>query len=123
MAHTADVAARMLFDYDAFLERMLGDRNLTKIILKDFLVSVPEEIRILKSRINEGLMEMAAAQSHKLKGAFSNIGSTSLSELSYAIETASKNNDQNKLQQELAQLESGYQQLTTLISTQLTTLP
>ena len=123
IAHTTGTAARMLFDYDVFLERMLGDRNLTKIILKDFLVSVPEEIRILKSRINEGLMEMAAAQSHKLKGAFSNIGSTSLSELSYAIETASKNNDQNKLQQELAQLESGYQQLTTLISTQLTTLP
>lgn len=105
-----------LFDYDSFLSRMMGDTDLTKQILAAFLETIPKEIEALTIQVKNNETSSAGLQAHKIKGAFANIGSPLLSELSYQIEKAGKDNNGAKVKQLMPELEEKYSELITLIS-------
>ncbi|MEE4253729.1 MAG: response regulator [Desulfuromusa sp.] len=110
---------KALFDYDSFLSRMMGDADLTKQILAAFLETIPEEIETLTILIKNNETSSAGLQAHKVKGAFANIGSPLLSELSYQIEIAGKENNGAKIKELMPELGEKYSKLITLISNQL----
>ena len=109
---------KALFDYDSFLSRMMGDEDLTREILDAFLETIPTEIELLKGLINKNEITSAGLQAHKVKGAFANIGSQLLSELSAMIETAGKDKNEAKIRRLMPEFEEKYSKLFTLISNQ-----
>ena len=110
---------KSLFDFDSFLSRMMGDEDLTIQILNAFLETIPEEIATLKILIKNKDITSAGVQAHKVKGAFANIGSQSLSELSYQIEMAGKDDNAAKIIKIMPELEEQYSDLIALILSQL----
>ncbi|WP_321391545.1 response regulator [uncultured Desulfuromusa sp.] len=109
---------KALFDYNSFLSRMMGDEALTMQILEAFLETIPEEIKTLRSLISNNDITSAGIQAHKVKGAFANIGSRLLSELSCQIEMAGKDNNEKKIKTLMLELEKKYSSLINLISSQ-----
>lgn len=107
-----------LFDYDLFLSRMMGDEDLTQQILQAFLETVPAEIETLKMLIKNKETVSAGLQAHKVKGAFANIGSQLLSDLSYQIEKAGKSNNGAEIEKLIPEFEEKYHRLLALISNQ-----
>ena len=87
-------------------------------ILEAFLETIPEEIKTLRSLISNNDITSAGIQAHKVKGAFANIGSRLLSELSCQIEMAGKDNNEKKIKTLMLELEKKYSSLINLISSQ-----
>ncbi len=110
---------KLLFDFDSFLSRMMGDKDLTIQVLDAFLETIPGEIATLKTLVKNMDITSAGEQAHKIKGAFANIGSQSLSELSYQIEMAGKDKNTDKIKKLIPELEEQYSSLIASISNQL----
>ena len=111
-----------LFDYQEFLDRMLGDQDLTAIILRDFLNNFPTESEALTSSIKAQNPVTAAELAHKVKGAFANIGSRSLMTLASRMEEAGKEGNLQELEIQLIELEKMYPLLSARIVSQLETM-
>lgn len=79
---------------DASLE-ILGDMEMYDETMSDFLDEVEEKIESIKTYKDEGDMPNYAIQVHSLKSDSKYLGFTTLAELSYNHEMASKDNDVN----------------------------
>ncbi len=108
-----------LFDYETFLSRMLGDQELALTILKDFRHNTDNELAQLQQLLHRQDPAAVAGQAHKLKGAFSNIGSPRLAELMSRLEKTSKSPEPSGLIDFFRQSKEEYAALTTLIDNHL----
>ena len=79
---------------DGSLE-ILGDMEMYDETMSDFLDEVEEKIESIKTYKDEGDMPNYAIQVHSLKSDSKYLGFTTLAELSYNHEMASKGNDVN----------------------------
>ena len=108
-----------LFDYPAFVSRMMGDHQLAEEVLNEFLGNLPEEMAVIKQLVDCEDIPAAGRQAHKIKGAFSNIGSRRLSEISSQLEQAGKTEDTATFNSLLPELSRQYAQLEAAIVDQL----
>ena len=101
LARLSDVLARWLpvssrtpardsavFDGDALLGRLMGDRQLAGILLKGFLDDVPSQLSNLRRRLDEADIPGARMQAHTLKGAAATVSAEGLCAIASAIERA-----------------------------------
>ncbi len=79
-----------IFDMDALLRRLMGDKQLAGIVLNAFLQDMPREIQALANVLNEGGLEEVERQAHKIRGAAANVSGESLSALAGEIEKAAQ---------------------------------
>jgi two-component system sensor histidine kinase/response regulator len=79
---------RTVFDQDALLQRLMGDRQLAGKILKGFLQDVPTQLNNLRRRIDAADAPGARLQAHALKGAAATVAAEGLYALAVAIERA-----------------------------------
>jgi len=77
-----------IFDKNSFIDRLLGDEDLAKEIIKGFLEDSLRQINILKEAVDNKNANVIHCQAHSLKGAAANISATALKELAYQIEIA-----------------------------------
>ena len=98
----SDVLARWLpaqagpppaFEGDALLHRLMGDRELTARLLRDFLQDAPSQLQKLRCRLEEADTAGAGYQAHSLKGSAATSGAGALSSIARAIEAAGKAGD------------------------------
>ncbi len=68
----------VVFDRDAFLQRMLGDEDLVQAAVKVFLDDMPQQIRILEQCLTAADLEGADRQVNSIKGASANLGGEAL---------------------------------------------
>ena len=113
------VSTDILFNYTDFLDRMLGDTELTNQILKDFTSSAITEIATLRHYINTTDNAATTAQAHKLKGAFSNIGSQIMADIAGQIEKVGPTENYALMKKDCDTLEQLYKQLQIQITAQL----
>lgn len=97
-AHEAEIVHEPLpkddiFDKDSFLDRLLGDEDLSKKIIKGFIEDSLRQIGILKEAFDNRDTNVIHSQAHSLKGAAANISATALKELAYQIEIAGETGD------------------------------
>jgi PAS domain S-box-containing protein len=99
MGQLADVLAKWLsttegespkavFDGEALLGRLMGDRLLAGTILKGFLEDVPSQLNNLRQRLAEADAPGTRLQAHALKGAAAAVAAESLHALALAMERA-----------------------------------
>jgi len=81
----------MIFDQDALLRRLLGDRNLAGAILRSFVGGCPGRLNELRQRIAEADASGACRLAHTLKGAAVTVAAEELCAFAEAIEQAGAN--------------------------------
>ncbi|WP_299980939.1 PAS domain-containing hybrid sensor histidine kinase/response regulator [Desulfobacula sp.] len=101
----------MVFDKDAFMDRLLGDAELAAIVISGFLEDIPRQMESLKGFIHQKNTEDAGKQGHQIKGAAGNVGADALREIAYDIETAGKAGDLGMLILLVPQLEEAFDKL------------
>ena len=97
-AHVAEIIHESLpkddiFDKNSFLDRLLGDEDLAKEIIKGFIEDSLRQIDIIKEAFDNGNANVIYYKAHSLKGAAANISATALKDLAYQIEIAGETGD------------------------------
>jgi signal transduction histidine kinase/CheY-like chemotaxis protein/HPt (histidine-containing phosphotransfer) domain-containing protein len=100
-----------VFDYAAMSERLMDDQDLIQLIADAYLTDMPVQIEQLKTFVQDGDVEQAAAQVHKIKGASSNVGAMVLSALAFKMEQAGKEGDIDMISQNVTTLEQCFEQI------------
>jgi HPt (histidine-containing phosphotransfer) domain-containing protein len=85
---SADEPAKDVFDAEALLRRLAGDRELAGIILRGFLAEVPSQLKNLRRRLEEADAPGARIQAHALKGSAATVGAEVLHSTALAMERA-----------------------------------
>ncbi len=67
-----------IFDEEALLLRLMGDRQLAATVLNGFLQDVPSQLNHLRQRLDEADAPGARSQAHMLKGAASTVSAAGL---------------------------------------------
>lgn len=99
------------FDRTAFLERLMGDEDLAKMVIAGFLEDMPKQMADLKVPIDQGDTEKAGAQAHKIKGAAANVGGVAMSAVGLEMENAGKGGDLEQLAAMMPVLEKEFERL------------
>ena len=82
-----------VFDKNSFIDRLLGDEDLAKEIIKGFIEDSLRQINTLKEAVDSKDADVIHCHAHSLKGAAANISATVLKELAYQIEIAGQTKD------------------------------
>ncbi len=104
-----------IFNREEFLERVLDDGDLAETIMAEFLADMPDQIKTMRSYIEQNKSEQAGAQAHKIKGAAGNLSATALQEISRLMEEAAKEADLETLNRLVPQIEDSFNELKTVM--------
>jgi PAS domain S-box-containing protein len=80
--------APAIFDADALLKRLRGDRQLAAVVVKGFLEDFPSQLNILRKRLAEADGPGACLQAHTLKGSAATVSAGGLSAVALEMERA-----------------------------------
>ena len=101
----------VVFDRIGFVERLMGDEDLAKEVIANFLEDIPKQMAGLKGFIDRGDAETAGAQAHKIKGTASNVGGEALRAVAFEMEKAGGRCDLDQLAAMMPQLEKEFERL------------
>jgi HPt (histidine-containing phosphotransfer) domain-containing protein len=91
-----------VFDSDALLQRVLGDRELARQVIHEFVRSAPEQFGMMERRLVEGSARAAGFQAHALKAAATTVSADALSATAQEMERAAAAGDLATVRQGLA---------------------
>ncbi len=77
-----------IFDSEALLRRLMGDRHLARTVLKGFLLDAPMQLNNLRKGVAQGDVQGARSQAHTLKGAAATVAAVGLHGVAMAMELA-----------------------------------
>jgi response regulator RpfG family c-di-GMP phosphodiesterase len=86
--HRADRQAKAVFDVEALLLRLMGDRQLACAVLKGFLKDAPSQLESLRSRVAAADSPGVRSQAHTLKGASATVAAEGLRAIAIEMERA-----------------------------------
>ena len=82
-----------VFDWDGLLHRLMGDEDLAKEIIDDFLKQIPFNFNAVKEALNEQDVLLIKREAHMIKGASGNVGALALQKIAEQIEIAGEEKD------------------------------
>lgn len=94
------------FDWDGLLHRLMGDEDLAKEIIGDFLEQIPDRLYAVKKALNNKNLLLVQREAHIIKGASGNVGALTLQEIAQQIEIASEAKDLVKAGSFIAKLDT-----------------
>jgi len=99
------------WDIRGMLERMMGDKDLAKMIVEGFIGDVPKQIQSMKNYVGNKDIVGCERQAHTIKGAAANVGGRALSALANEMEILAKNGDILGFESLLIEIEKKFDQL------------
>jgi CheY-like chemotaxis protein len=102
---------KAVFDKNILLDRLGGDEELFKEIIRTFLDDAPFQVENLKGALAENNLSQLEKQAHTLKGAAMNIGGNALQTVAFALELSGKNRDLNQARPLVPNLEKEFERL------------
>jgi HPt (histidine-containing phosphotransfer) domain-containing protein len=78
----------IVFDSKSLLLRLMGDRELARDVLNGFCQDAPNQLRMLRARIDESDASGLKLQTHNLKGSAATVGAEALREVAQAMDVA-----------------------------------
>jgi PAS domain S-box-containing protein len=79
---------RSVFNQEELMERLMGDRELAGVILREFLADTPTHLQNLRSRLDEADAPGTHFHAHTIKGAAAAVAADGLKAIAAAIERA-----------------------------------
>ena len=96
----------IVFDWDGLLHRLMGDEDIAKEIIDDFLKQIPVNLFAVKKALNEEDLLLVQREAHVIKGASGNVGALALQEIAEQIEIAGEEKDLVKAGSFVAELDT-----------------
>jgi len=84
------VDGELVFDREAMLARLMGDRELARVIVSGYLEEIPEELEALQRFLAAGDAPAAQRSAHSIKGASANVGGEAIRAAAYEAEKAAR---------------------------------
>jgi len=75
-----------VFDGAGFLERLMGDEALARLVIAGFLEDIPRQMALLQASLENRDLIQAGRQAHVIKGAAANVGAAALAAAAARIE-------------------------------------
>jgi len=97
--------ASLVFNREAFLVRMMGDKEFALEVVAGFVKELPALLIALKDQAELGVLEPIWKHAHKIKGSAANVGGEALSEVASEIEQAGKAGDLARVHRAIPELE------------------
>ena len=94
-----------------FLNRLMGDQRLARVIAQGFLEDIPSQINVLVGALDTGDAQAVERKAHSIKGAASVVGGKALAKTASELEVASKAGDLAKARTALGDLRNQFDQL------------
>jgi len=88
----------------------MGDREIAKLILDNFVENFPQQIESLKESISKSDIAKVKRLSHSIKGSSGNLGAMRLQAAAAEIESACAGEDLNTAAMQLPKLSEQFQQ-------------
>ncbi len=104
-----------VWDKDEALMRMAGKKSILKIAIDASLNDFPDNISLLKTSLLSHHMEDALRAAHSIKGVASNLGAVHLQQVAAKFEMAIRENEIQRLLDELPELLAAYDALKKLM--------
>jgi len=95
-----------IFDWDGLLHRLMGDEDLAKEIIDDFLKQIPDNLLAVKKALNNEDFSLVQREAHIIKGASGNVGALNLQDIAEQIEIAGEEKDLVKAGSFVAELDT-----------------
>jgi CheY-like chemotaxis protein/HPt (histidine-containing phosphotransfer) domain-containing protein len=89
----SSVQSQVIWDEQGMLDRMMGDKDLAKIILEGFIIDLPKQIETMEQYVQSNNITGCERQAHTIKGAAANVGGTALSAIAALMEQTMKDGD------------------------------
>jgi HPt (histidine-containing phosphotransfer) domain-containing protein len=86
-----------IFDWDGLLHRLMGDEDLAKEIIDDFLKQIPDNLFAVKQALIKKDLTLLKREAHIIKGSSGNVGALALQKIAEQIEIASEIKDLVKI--------------------------
>jgi two-component system sensor histidine kinase/response regulator len=80
----------VVFDRQAFVDRLMGDKDLVREITAEFLEDMPKQLQAMKRYFANGDNRAIRGQAHAIKGAAANVGGMAFSAAAKVIEQAAQ---------------------------------
>jgi PAS domain S-box-containing protein len=106
-----DSSEKGIFDHDDFMERMMGDSDLARVILDGFLENAPKLLDEIRGHIRDEDTGKAGMAAHSLKGSAANMSAQRVLEIVHEMEQAGKAADIATLRTLLPGLEQSFLEL------------
>jgi PAS domain S-box-containing protein len=90
-------ASALVFNREAFLERMMGDEEFAHQVVTEFVKELPEMTKTLANQAAQGNLESISKQAHKIKGSAANIAGETLRNAALKVEKAGKESDRSEV--------------------------
>ncbi|MCA1792932.1 MAG: response regulator [Desulfotignum sp.] len=100
-----------VFDRTEFFERVMGDRDLARKIITQFLSDMPKQLAAARNCMEKGDIDQTGAQAHKIKGAAANMAAKQMHQTARAMEKACNGKDAGQLAILMARLEHRFIQV------------
>jgi len=95
-----------IFDWDGLLHRLMGDEDLAKEIIDDFLKQIPDNLLAIREALNNEDLSLVQREAHIIKGASGNVGALTLQDIAEQIEIAGEEKDLVKAGSFVAELDT-----------------
>ncbi len=97
------------FDREGLIHRLMGDEDLAKEIIGDFLEQISDRLHAVKKALNNQNLLLIHREAHIIKGASGNVGALTLQEIAQQIEIASEAKDLVKAGSFIAKLDTQFE--------------
>lgn len=95
-----------VIDFEDALERMYGDEELLEELVAIFIETYPEQVKKIRTAIEQNNPEELERAGHSLKGAAKNLSANPISELSFRLEKMGSDASFDEAEDVLTELES-----------------
>jgi CheY-like chemotaxis protein/HPt (histidine-containing phosphotransfer) domain-containing protein len=100
-----------VFDRAAFMNRMMDDEELARMVLDGFLKELPDQITQLKNHLAGGDARLVKQQANKIKGASAMVGGEALRAVAWAMEQSCKAGDMDAARARINDLDEQFNAL------------
>ncbi len=100
-----------LFDPDDFMNRMMDDIEMARVIIEGFMEMSPGLLAQIATHIRQGETREAGQTAHSLKGSAGNLSASPLADLAFRMECAGKDGDLARLTALLPEIQRCFDQL------------
>ncbi len=107
---TMEHPPQAVYDHSAMMDRLMGDQELVKAVIRRFLEDLPQQVNRLKQSLEAGDAQSVHRQIHSIKGAAANISANSLVSLALRMEKAAAEGNLQSVTESLPALENQFGQ-------------
>jgi PAS domain S-box-containing protein len=107
--------AKAIFDPDTLLARLMGDKDLASKVIAGFLADAPQQLHILKTKLEAGDAKGARLHAHNLKGAAATVSADALRALCFEVQEAAAVSQFTRALALVPQLEEQLEQLKAIL--------